>query len=140
VGVGVEAPVGDGSTAVGVVEAAAGGGVCVAVLKVVGTAVFTGSIGVNVGLGASVFWGETVKVKVGVGLPMGTCEVWVASRVDTGVSGGGEVGVRVIVGMAVGFRTVQLSVVWHFEHCPRSCPAGRWWQDLHSVYPRWSKV
>ena len=31
-----------------------------------------------------------------------------------------SVGVAVVI--------VQLSVVWHLEHCPRACPGGRIWQ------------
>ena len=35
---------------------------------------------------------------------------------------------------------IQLSVVWHLEHCPRGWPSGRSWQDLQLVYPVWSNT
>lgn len=60
--------------------------------------------------------------------------VKVGNGVFVGV--GVNVGVGVFVGSGVGVGgTYQVVVLWQFEHCPRGCPTGRTWQELHSEKP-----
>ena len=73
-------------------------------------------------------WGGSVGVgDTGVGVAVGGTGVGVGLG-STGVGvGGSGVGVSGIS---------HVSVVWHFEHCPRRWPGGRsWlWQALQLVY------
>ena len=68
------------------------------------TPYFTYSVDVGVNSGVSVAVGSAVGVTVGV---------------MVGATVGVIVGVVVDLGVEVGIRSSQLSVVWHFEHCPR---------------------
>lgn len=71
-------------------------------------------------LGVAVAVAVAVDVSAGVG-SMGWLGTGVLVKVGTGV------------GVAVGI--IQVSVLWHLEHCPREWLAGRSeaWQDLQLV-------